>query len=257
MTAVRIRVAEPYRAYHDQVAELPGSLARRGVTLHSGRNLIKRLSIARAGGDSIEVVVKAFALPGAMRGFMCAHLRRSKALRCLINAKRLLEMGVGTPAPIACIEHREFQCLRQSYYVSRYWRHDYDLTALLYRGVSPGPDTHVLLEQLARFTAEQHDRGVLHLDYNPGNILVRARGGSFDFALVDLNRLRFTHLDMQDRISGLVRLTTIADYMRIIGRHYASLCGTDPDDFCRRLEADQRRFVTRRHRLKRMLALLK
>ena len=257
MTVVRIRVAEPYRAYHDQVAELPGCFARRGVTLHSGRNLIKRLSIANPGGASIEVAVKAFAVPARWRGFIYAHLRSSKALRCMSNAKALLEKGVCTPDPIACIEHREFQYLQQSYYVSRYWRHDHDLTALLYRGVPPAPNMHVLLEQLARFTAEQHDRGVLHLDYNPGNILVRARGDSFDFALVDLNRLRFTHLDMQDRISGLVRLTTIADYMRIIGRHYASLCGTDPDAFCRRLEADQRRFVTRRRRLKRMLALLK
>ena len=85
----------------------------------------------------------------------------------------------------------------------RYWPHDHDLTALLYLGVSSGADARVLLEALAQFTAAQHDRGVLHLDYNPGNILVRSEGGGFQFALVDLNRLRFRYLDIGDRAYAL------------------------------------------------------
>ena len=257
MKAARIRIREPYRVFRDQIAELPGTMCHRGVTLHAGRNLIKRLSITSPEGESIEVVVKAFAVPMRLRGFVYAHLRRSKALRCMSNATSLVEKGVDTPNPIACIEYHDGGCLRRSHYVSRYWHHDYDLTALLYRGVSRGPTTHALLEQLAQFTAVQHDHGVLHLDYNPGNILVRASGGSFDFSLVDLNRLRFKQLGMNDRISGLVRLTTIVDYLRVIGRRYAMLCGLDPDDFCRRLEVEQRRFVARRRRTKTIVALLR
>ena len=168
MTAARIRIREPYRVFRDQLAELPGTMCRRGVTLHSGRNLIKRLSITSPEGESIEVVVKAFAVPMRLRGFVYAHLRRSKALRCMSNATSLVEKGVGTPDPIACIEYHDFGCLRRSHYVSRYWHHDHDLTALLYRGVAHGPATHALLEQLAQFTAVQHDHGVLHLDLQPG-----------------------------------------------------------------------------------------
>ena len=257
VTAGRILISERYRVFGDQIAELPRSLDHRGVTLHSGRNLIKRLSISNPEGESIEVVVKAFAVPTRLRGFVYAHLRRSKALRCMSNAKSLVEKAIETPDPIACIEYQDYGCLRRSHYISRYWHHDHDLTALLYRGASHGPNTHALLEQLVLFTAAQHDHGVLHLDYNPGNILVRARGDGFEFALVDLNRLRFKQLGMNDRISGLVRLTTIMDYLRIIGRRYAVLYGLDPDDFCRRLEVEQARFVTRRRRMKRMMALLR
>ena len=257
MTAARIHLREPYRGFRDQIAELPRTMGDRGVVLHSGRNLIKRLSIPSSDGSAIEVVVKSFAVPTRLHGFVYAHLRRSKTLRCMSNAMRLLEIGVGTPDPVACIEFREFGCLRRSHYVSRYWHHDHDLTALLYRGVSHGPDTQALLEQLAGFTAMQHDQGVMHQDYNPGNILVRARGGSFEFSLVDLNRLRFQRVGINDRISGLIRLTTIADYLRIIGRRYAVLYGVEPDEFCRRLEAAQHRFVTRRRRMKRMAALLR
>lgn len=257
MTAVRICIREPYRGFRDQIAELPRTMGDRGVVLHSGRNLIKRMSVTNTAGESIDVVVKAFAVPMRLRGFVYAHLRRSKALRCMSNATRLLEKGVDTPDPIACIEFHEFGCLRRSHYVSRYWHHDYDLTALLYRGVSHRLDAHALLDQLAAFTAAQHDQGVLHLDYNPGNILVRAGGDGFDFSLVDLNRLRFGQLGINDRISGLARLTTIMDYLRIIGRRYAELYGVEPDAFCRQLVTAQHRFVTRRRRLKRMAALLR
>ena len=257
MTAARICTAEPYRNCRAQIEELPRRLERDGVTLHSGRNLIKRLGLAGPGGEPIEVAVKAFAVPARVRGFVYANLRRSKARRCMINAGKLAQFGIGTPEPVACIEYVDFRCLRRSYYVCRYWPHDHDLTALLYRGVPSGADARALLEALAQFTAAQHDRGVLHLDYNPGNILVRSGNDGFEFALVDLNRLRFRRLDIGDRISGLTRLTTKDDCLRIIGGRYARLYGADPDDFCARLEAAQRRFAARRRRVKKVLSWIR
>ena len=254
MTAARICIAEPYRECRARIEEFPQRLDREGVTLHSGRNLIKRLGLAGPGGEPIEVAVKAFAVPAPVRGFVYANLRRSKARRCMANARKLAQLGVGTPDPVASIEYEDYRCLRRSYYVCRYWPHDHDLTALLYRGVPSGSDAQALLEALAEFTVAQHDRGVLHLDYNPGNILVRSEGDAFEFALVDLNRLRFRHLDVGDRLSGLARLTTRDDCLRIIGRRYARLYGVDPDDFCVRLEAAQRRFAARRRRVKWVLS---
>ena len=254
MTVARLCIAEPYRECRAQIEELPQRLEREGVTLHSGRNLIKRLGIAGPEGEPIEVAVKAFAVPARVRGFVYANLRRSKARRCLVNARKLARLGIGTPDPVACIEYEDLRCLRRSYYVCRYWPHDQDLTALLYHGVPTGVEARALLEALAQFTAAQHDRGVLHLDYNPGNILVRSEGDGFALALVDLNRLRFLHPDIGDRLSGLARLTTRDDCLRIIGRRYARLYGVDPDDFCVRLEAAQRRFAARRRRVKAVLA---
>jgi len=257
VTSVRVCIAEPYRDCRAQIGELPERLEREGVTLHSGRNLIKRLGLVGPDGESIEVAVKAFAVPARVRGFAYANLRPSKARRCMINAQRLVELGIGTPEPVACIEHESHWCLRRSYYVCRYWPNDRDLTALLYHGVPPGADAPALLEALAQFTVAQHDRGVLHLDYNPGNILVRSEGDGFEFALVDLNRLRFRHLDIGDRARGLAPLTTQNDCLRIIGRRYAGLCDADPERFCARFEAAQRRFAARRRRMKKALAWLR
>ena len=252
MTSVRIRIRDPYRSYGSRIRDLHWALDAGGVTLHSGRNLIRTATISEPSGGSIEVAVKAFRVPARLRGFVYARIRPSKAWRSMAHAERLLELGIGTPDPVACIECEYAGCLRESYYICRYWPPDFDLTGLLYRGGSADGRTEPLLEQLARFTFRQHDKGVLHRDYNPGNILVRTRGESFDFALVDLNRLRFDSLDVDDRISGIVRLTTSIEYLGIIGRQYANLYGVDTASFCRRLEVAYLRFMERRRTLNRI-----
>ena len=257
MTRARICIAEPYAAYRDSIAELPDRLPDHGVTLHAGRNQIQTIPITSPGRKPIDVAAKAFAIPARPHGFVYAHLRRSKALRSMLNAQRLLELGVLTPDPIACIEYHDSGCLRRSYYICRYWRHNYNLTSLLYRGDSHDSDTANLLDQLVRYTIVQHNHGVLHRDYNPGNILVRATATGYDFALIDLNRLHFTHLDMNDRISTLVRIATQTDHLRTIGRQYSTLYGADSDDFCDRLLRAHRRFVALRNRIKRIKSLFK
>ena len=257
LTSARVHVREPYRAYGNRIGDLSGHLEAGGIILHSGRNVIRRATISSPDGESVEVAVKAFQVPARPRGFIYAHLRPSKARRSFEHAEKLLELGIGTPDPVAWIEHEEAACLRESCYVCRYWPPDIDLTGLLYRGDCAGPDTDSLLKELARFTLLQHESGVLHLDYNPGNILARAAGAGFEFALVDLNRLRFRPLNRNDRISCLVRLTTSGDYLRSIGRRYADILGEDAERFCRELERARSRFRRRRRTMHRVKSLLR
>ena len=252
-----MRIREPYWAYASRIRDLHRRLDCQGITLHSGRNLIRTATISSPGSESIEVAVKVFRVPARPQGFMYAHLRPSKARRSMEHAEKLLELGIGTPDPVACIEYKDTGCLRDSYYICRYWPPDVDLTGLLYRADSSGQNPDSLLEQLARFTFRQHDNGVLHLDYNPGNILARSKGEGFDFALVDLNRLRFGSLGIDDRISGLVRLTSAASYLRIIGREYADNYGVDSESFCRKLESAHFRFLRRRRTMKQIKSLFR
>ena len=80
----------------------------------------------------------------------------------------------------------------------------YNLGDFLYRGLSSETNTTVLLEELARFTVEKHNKGINHLDFYPGNILVRFIENKFAFTLVDLNRIKFMSLNRQIRKKGLV-----------------------------------------------------
>ena len=257
MTSIRMRIREPFRAYRGGIEELARGPDAKGATLHASRNLIRIATFVGAGGDAIEVAVKAFRVPSRAQGFIYARLRPSKAFRSMEHAERLVKLGIGTPEPVASIEYEDAGFLRESYYICRYWPSDVDLTGLLYRGDSFGADIEPLLEQLAGFTLLQHDNGVLHLDYNPGNILARSRKEGFDFALVDLNRLRFKALAIDDRISALVRLTTSVDHLRTIGRNYAVMYGTDSNRFCRRLERSHFRFLKRKRTVKRFKSRLR
>ena len=248
----RAHIQESYRAYGKRIGELHRNLDAEGSTLYAGRNVIKTATLTSPGGESITVAIKSFAVPSWPRGFVYAHLRSSKAWRSLIYAEKLRERGIETPDPVASIEYRERGCLKESYYISRYWPSDCDLLSLLYGRAPSGVDLEALLEQLARFTLLQHDNGILHLDYNPGNILTRLNGNGFEFALIDLNRVRFGSMGIDRRIFGLLRLTTIVDYLRIIGRWYAEYSGVDSEVFCRKLERAHRRFARRRRALKKL-----
>ena len=215
------------------------------------------MTIEDEHGKPIQIVVKAFRTPGLLRGYIDLNFRNSKARRSMDNAKRILKLGVPTPDPVGCIEYREYNCVRQCYYISRFWEHNFDLGSMLFQDHSSGLDSQIILRELASFTAKKHDNGILHLDYNPGNILARLNENNINFSLVDLNRIRYTKLGLKERISGLIRLTLFPDKMRIIGSYYAKNCGTDQHNFCQQLEHAHSQFWKKRIRLKRILSILK
>ena len=183
---IRFCISEPFMVHCKQISELHKNFYQQGLLLYSGRNTIKKMTIEQAGEEPIEIVVKSFEIPSPIQGFLKANFMQSKARNSIINAERLLDKGILTPDPIASIEQLKLSCIRRSYYICKYWYNNYDLGALLYRGEAQELNTQTLLENLVRFTVQQHDNGILHLDYNPGNILVRAQENRLKFALVDL-----------------------------------------------------------------------
>ena len=49
-------------------------------------------------------------MPARVRGFVYANLRPPKARRCMVNARKLTQLGIGTPEPVACIEYEDYRC---------------------------------------------------------------------------------------------------------------------------------------------------
>ena len=257
MKSERIRFTESHEIYQSRISCLINNLYQHGETIHEGRNLIKKVSIPQIERESLEVVIKSFAVPSKLKGLVYANFQESKAWRSMQNAVLLRELEILTPEPIACIEYLKFNCLRESYYICHYWPHNIDLFSLMFRNLPTRTESLNLLIELANFSVELHNKGILHLDYNPGNILVRAKEGCFNFALVDLNRIRFTNLDLQDRIQGLIRLTIKPDTIEIIGQRYAKAFGIDSKQFCLKLGKEHKKFWSRRTRLEKIMRILK
>ena len=169
------------------------------AVVHRGRNLIFRAALGEE-----DVAVKRFPVSGARR--FVYRWRTSKAVRAFDHAARLLELGIGTPRPLAAVELRRGGALLASFYccaLVRTFREARELKR------ADAADRTPLLQRLGAFVATAHERGVLHRDLTSGNVLMvpaAARDGGVGFALVDVNRMRFGRVGVRRGIANLAML---------------------------------------------------
>lgn len=149
--------------------------------IYQARNKVYTLK----AGD-IELNIKAFRVPHFVNAYVYGSLRMSKARRSFLYARRLLEMGFGTPAPVAFIERFNRGRLLESYYICL------QIPGRTVRDWQNIPDSDLLIEALGADLVRLHRAGVLHKDYSPGNILyTRDTDGRFRLYYIDLNRMEF------------------------------------------------------------------
>jgi serine/threonine protein kinase len=182
---MRITLHPDYEALAPFIGSLPERFDREGEPVYRARNEIRRMQAA-----GTDLAVKSFRIPHLVNRIAYTFLRPSKAGRSYRNALKLLQRGIATPAPVACLEERRGGLLARSYYVSAYAGCPGLMRELLQR---PLDQVKELAEAFAHFTASMHrQRQTLHLDYSPGNILYeRNERGEYLFCLVDINRMRF------------------------------------------------------------------
>ncbi|OBQ56503.1 Kdo domain containing protein [Tamlana sp. s12] len=184
------------------------------------RNTIKLFDF---NGEKISI--KAFKIPNLVNQIAYNYFRKSKAQRSFEFATRLLELGIGTPEPIAYFEKTTPYLFKKSYYISKYV--DYDIT---YRELTTDfniPNYENILRAFTRFTFKLHENGVHFLDHSPGNTLIQYNKGNYKFYLVDLNRMEFGTLDFETRIKNFSRLTIHKSMVEVMSDEYAKCSGED------------------------------
>lgn len=207
--------------------------------IYSGRN-----RVARVNRDGKNYVIKEFRVPNPVNRLAYTTLRKSKARRSFLNARRLLQMELLTPRPVGWAEVRRGPLLGLSYYVSEYVD-GHDL-----RFWENNPEAERLLPHLAREMARLHSLGVWHKDFSPGNVLYRWEKGKEkpDFYYIDLNRMAF---GVKSAGRLLRNFATIAplEQMLPLARLYAPLTPLplEQDEIVARAEAARRRFARSRH----------
>lgn len=139
-------------------------------------------------GD-ISVVIKRFKLPTLLNRFVYAYLRPNKGIRAYRNALKLRSMGIDSPEPVACLVQKRHGMVHTVWYVSVFsparTLHDVYLE-------SQGDEREKLVRSYLAWAKRLLGLGVLQLDNNSRNTLVsREADGSYHFALVDINRMRF------------------------------------------------------------------
>ena len=207
----------------DFASELPRLLDPGGAlrTLHWGRNYLYVAPWRRRDGSELEVVVKQFRHV-TWRARVSRRLRGSKASRSFRVARRLVELGIGTPTPVLWADSED--PAGPSWFVSAY-RGDLLEARYLFRALAAGSaerdypelDSARLLRAMGALARRLHEGGVWHRDLSGGNVLVEPsrfalgrNDGSLEVAgleLVDLNRARLDRrLSRSERLRDLARL---------------------------------------------------
>lgn len=215
------------------------------------RNTIKLFDVE----DKI-INIKSFKIPHFINKVAYRYFRKSKAKRSFEFANRLLELGVGTPQPIAYLENYDAIGLKDSYYISEHLQCD-----LTYRELveTDYPDAENILRQFTQFTFSMHEKGIEFLDHSPGNtLIVKKEEGKYDFYLVDLNRMKFhNQLDFESRMKNLSKITPKEDMIAVMSNEYAKLSGLDEQKVFNTMWKLTQEFQYRFYRKKRIKKRLK
>ncbi len=156
--------------------------------------------------------------------------------------------GIACPMPVAVGERRVLNYLKSCFYVTITEQNSLPLDYFLRKHYAPSdpPQRKALrqacLDEFAAFVAKLHQKGVMHGDFHPGNILIkRVTEGRARFCLLDMHSVsvKGRELTLEERIENLSQLNVFfsqmfspADRFRFFGK-YAELSGYSRDETSR------------------------
>jgi hypothetical protein len=209
------------------------------------RNVLKLFDL-----EGKTIIVKSFKIPNIFNQVGYKFFRKSKAQRSFEYANKLLELGVGTPQPVAYYEFKTPFLFKKSYYLSEHL--EYDLTFRQLTTDFNYPDYENILRAFTRFTYGLHQKDINFLDHSPGNTLIKKNEEAWDFYLVDLNRMRFETMDFNTRMKNMSRLTIHRSMVEIMSDEYAKRSGEDYDSILNSIWNETQAFQHRFHRKRRI-----
>jgi len=206
--------------YLGLLTEVKEHFSKSTESIYEGRNSLKIIQYAEQ-----NLVAKSFKVPHIINKIAYTFFRDSKAKKSYIHSIKMLEF---TPEPIGYIEYFKFGLLAQSYYVCKAYKYDFTIR-------EPLVDVHFehrneVFKAFARFTYALHNYNIEHLDYSPGNILIKEREGGYEFKVIDVNRMRFRQLNPVERIENFSKLWARNEDLKMIATHYATLIEMDKDE---------------------------
>ena len=231
-----------YQHLREWLGQLPEQFEQLGEVIYDKRNQLRVIEAPDGTLVNAKRYCKAHAIN---RVVYSLGIRQPKGLRAFRYPTLLLERGIDTPEPIAYIEERRCGLLGLSYFISV----QSPLKHTFYEFGDAKEGTYEdMAEALGRFAAMMHDREVLHRDFSPGNILWDTDGEGYHFAVVDINRMRFGKVEMEEGCANLCRLWGPKRFIELIARSYAKCRGIDEDEAVRLTMQARTAFWTRYQR---------
>lgn len=239
-----IEINPKYEHLRSFISQLPERMDAEGIYLYGGRrNLIKMFEAP----DGTRLNVKRYKKPVFPSNIIYSTgIRKPKGRRAYTYPPILLAKGIQTPEAVAYIEDRHLGMLQHSWFISIQCPYAH----LLYEMGDATENVYApIAKALAAYAANMHDKEVLHLDFSPGNILwdVDHQGTThgkqeYHFSIVDINRMRFGAVNMEDGCRSFARLWGPKHFIELLVREYAGLRKFDAEAAEQVTMAERRRF---------------
>jgi predicted unusual protein kinase regulating ubiquinone biosynthesis (AarF/ABC1/UbiB family) len=142
---------------------------------------------------------------------------------------------------------------KESFYVSDFFDYDFEIRAVF--GDKDFEDRENILTKFIEFTYKLHKKKVYHIDYSPGNILVKKGAYGYTFSIIDVNRMKFITFDDDLRMKNLAKLTNDIGDNEFMVKVYADISKIDVSVLLPKLEIalkEQGRYLANKKRFKRV-----
>jgi serine/threonine protein kinase len=219
-------VGEEFAVLKDFTLSLPENFDGIGETMYNSRNVIKKVDSACG-----PLVIKDFKGMYFFNRLGYSFFRKSKAERSYLHSRILNSHGIMTPPPVAWLDCYKWGFLSESYFISLYYPYE-TLSNILSQKLNDDEYKVSLYHQLAAFTKKLHDNGIYHDDYSGGNILVVPSDDSLQFALVDLNRIKFRKVSYKSGLRGFSKLDISQADTNLLIHAYALLWNQSGEKAC-------------------------
>mgnify|MGYP000844062284 FL=1 len=186
-------------------------------TIHKARNEIKVINYEKK-----DLVVKSFKIPNLINRIVYTFYRSSKAKKSYEYGLKIKDF---TPKPIGYIEFFKSGLISDSYFVSE--KFDYDFTIREPLLDADFLNKNEVLKAFAKFSFDLHEAGIFHFDYSPGNILIKKENENYIFKIVDINRMKFFELKLEDRLKNFCKLWAKDEDLIVVIKEYAKLMNKD------------------------------
>jgi serine/threonine protein kinase len=210
----------PNERQKDLIVNIKSYFNHSSETIFKQRNTIK---IVHFEGE--KYVVKSFKTPHLINQIAYGLFRDGKAKKSYFNSIKILDF---VPAPIGYIEFKKAGRLKESYFVSEPFEYNFTIREPLTS--KEYPKKEAIYNAFAKFTNQLHKQGVLHLDYSPGNILIKEHPWGYEFKIIDVNRMLFKQLSTKERLENFAKLWASNEDLTVIIKEYAKLNKLDEKD---------------------------
>ncbi|TLS72921.1 hypothetical protein FE246_00095 [Aliarcobacter thereius] len=224
MSNFKFIINEKYKGFQEFLLNIKKYFKENSNTIHKARNEIKVIN-----HQNIDLVVKAFKIPHILNRFIYTFFRDSKAKKSYEYAFKIEN---STPSPIGYIEFYENFLIKDSYFISE--KFDYDFTIREPLLDINFPNKNGIFKAFAKFTFFLHEKGIYHLDYSPGNILIKKENDNFIFKIVDINRMKFLDMDIELRMKNFSKLWAKDEDLEFIIKEYAKLYKKNEEELCKK-----------------------